>query len=241
MYYIDILEVDYEYWSSQHQSVSRQLKIRSFLNRSYELNVRTWSTISNKDFYNLHVFRCGYRTWKLLIAEDFPAVCSLLLTHWTISFSMMGLPVLASRVSTDSVYARISCQISAEVRSGGLFIETDWEWMLFCSFLKFINWIKNLKELTNQAPLICYYFCWLRNAIIIKKILHTVANLVIMSDGIYRRRLPLSIGWTVTIKRIITCRIVTTKDRHLQNCPSTKIAIWRIVTINKMSPAGLSQ
>lgn len=44
----------------------------------------------------------------------FPADWSLVLTHCTISFSMMGFPVLASLVRIDNVYALINCHINAE-------------------------------------------------------------------------------------------------------------------------------
>uniref|UniRef100_A0A2M4B141 Putative secreted protein n=1 Tax=Anopheles triannulatus TaxID=58253 RepID=A0A2M4B141_9DIPT len=54
-------------------------------------------------------------SWKFFRLVRLPALCSFELTHCTISFSMIGLPVLASRDRIDSVYARISCQMSASV------------------------------------------------------------------------------------------------------------------------------
>ena len=52
-------------------------------------------------------------TWKLFKELFLWALASLLFTQVTISFSTMGLPVLASCVSIERVYALISCQINA--------------------------------------------------------------------------------------------------------------------------------
>lgn len=52
-------------------------------------------------------------TWKLFNELFFWELASLLFTHVTISFSTMGLPVLANCVNIESVYALINCQINA--------------------------------------------------------------------------------------------------------------------------------